>query len=448
MTFRLTLIVVACALCAAGPVRAQERPAPDDAIRALIAAVEQTLLSGNAAAYLALHTESANRDTVRDFASTEVMPGATRAVVQERDRLPLAGTLPGNGYQMMIDVLVEFGGRARVATWRLDIKRIGDPGSAREWAIVEEERLSSVESLYRLGLNAGKQFTARDLKISAEDIDVTLAEGSVFVGEIDQGTTALVLLGSGTFNFHPAPDTEKGQVRIFCGSEAVESKFESAYLRMNPGDFEAIIQQSKLTPAAIDPRDLRRAQDIFRDESQKSFVIDLGDLSRDPWSLLPGPGDFVAEIRTRRYDTLTYAKAGNEAEDISFFDRKRHRNISLYASKQKLQTRGRFYNEDDLVDYDILDYDVDVSASPDRLWIDGRARLRLKVRAYAIGTLTLKLADTLTVQSIVSYELGRLFAVRVKNQNTVVVNLPTTLTRDAQLTLTVTYSGRLAADSR
>jgi len=424
-------------------VRAQERPAPDDAIRALIAAVEQTLRSGNAAAYLALHTESANRDTVRDFASTEVMPGATRAVVQERDRLPLAGTLPGNGYQMMIDVLVEFGGRARVATWRLDIKRIGDPGSAREWAIVEEERLSSVESLYRLGLNAGKQFTARDLKISAEDIDVTLAEGSVFVGEIDQGTTALVLLGSGTFNFHPAPDTEKGQVRIFCGSEAVESKFESAYLRMNPGDFEAIIQQSKLTPAAIDPRDLRRAQDIFRDESQKSFVIDLGDLSRDPWSLLPGPGDFVAEIRTRRYDTLTYAKAGNEAEDISFFDRKRHRNISLYASKQKLQTRGRFYNEDDLVDYDILDYDVDVSASPDRLWIDGRARLRLKVRAYAIGTLTLKLADTLTVQSIVSYELGRLFAVRVKNQNTVVVNLPTTLTRDAQLTLTVTYSGRL-----
>ena len=51
-------------------------------------------------------------------------------------------------------------------------------------------------------------------------------------------------------------------------------------------------------------------------------------------------------------------------------------------SKQKLATRGRFYNEDDLVDYDVLDYDIDVAASPDRQWIDGRATLRIKVRSY------------------------------------------------------------------
>ena len=39
------------------------------------------------------------------------------------------------------------------------------------------------------------------------------------------------------------------------------------------------------------------------------------------------------------------------------FDRKRRRNISIYASAAKLETRGRFYSEDDLVDYDVMAYD-------------------------------------------------------------------------------------------
>src|SRR5262249_21187897 len=120
-----------------------------------------------------------------------------------------------------------------------------------------------------------------------------------------------------------------------------------------------------------------------------------------------------------------------------------HHNIALYASKQKLATRGRFYNEDDLVDYDVLHYDIDVAASPDRLWIDGKATLRIKVRSYVLGTLSLRLADPLVVQSIASYEYGRLFGIRVNTQTTIVVTLPTALTRDAELTVTIAYAGRL-----
>src|SRR5207302_6213130 len=175
--------------------------------------------------------------------------------------------------------------------------------------------------------------------------------------------------------------------------------------------------------------------------------IDLGDLSRDAWSLLPGAGDFLAELHTRKYDTLTYAKSSSEAEDITLFDRKRHHNISIYASQQKLATRGRFYNEDDLVDYDVLDYDVDAAITPERQWIDGRVRMHLKVRAPVLGTLSIRLADSLTVQSIVSYEHGRLFGIRVKNQNLIVVNLPAALNRGAEVRLTIAYAGRLVPQS-
>ena len=65
------------------------------------------------------------------------------------------------------------------------------------------------------------------------------------------------------------------------------------------------------------------------------------------------------------------------------------------------------------------------------------------MRSYVLGALTFRLADSLVVQSIVSYQYGRLFGIRVKNQNTLVVNLPTPLTRDNELSLTITYAGRL-----
>ena len=71
-------------------------------------------------------------------------------------------------------------------------------------------------------------------------------------------------------------------------------------------------------------------------------------MSRDIWSILPQPGDMVAEVRTRRFRTLTYARAQSEAEDVTFFSRERKRNIAIYASPQKLASRGEFYNEDDL----------------------------------------------------------------------------------------------------
>ena len=438
MKLRAALALLALVLSGAAP-RAQDA----DGVRLLLARLERLAQAGDGVAYMSELGATANRDRARDFIGAELLPGANRAVIQERDRQPLAGTLPGNGYQLIVDVFAEFGSRARAATWRLDVRRTGQPGSDREWTIADEERLSSVENLYHVALNPEKAFTARNLRIAAEDLDITLPEGSVYAGDVDAGVTALVLLGRGSINFHPPSTTERGQVKIFCGSEALDAAFDAAFIRLNPFDYDSVIASAALQAKRADPRELRRAQDVFREESQKSFVIDLGDLSREAWSLLPGQGDLVAEVRTRKHGTLTYAKSGAEAEDITLFDRKHHHNISLYPSREKLARRGPFYNEDELVDYDVLHYDIDVAASPDRSWIDGKTTLRLKVRSYVLGTLTLRLADSLVVQSIVSYEYGRLFGIRVKNQNTLVVNLPTAVTRDSELTITIVYAGRL-----
>ena len=168
---------------------------------------------------------------------------------------------------------------------------------------------------------------------------------------------------------------------------------------------------------------------MFNDYVGRTLQIDLSDISRDRWSLNPSYGDIIAELRTRKFGTLTYARSGSDAEDITVFDRRRRRNISIYASAAKLAQRGRFYSEDDRADYDVLSYDIDAEFTPDRGTIEGTARVRLKMRADGVSSLTFRMAESLTVRGVYSPEFGRLLHLRVVGQNSLIVNLPAQLVR-------------------
>ena len=251
-------------------------------------------------------------------------------MIRERGRDHLTGAARGAGYRLVVDAFVESGDRARVATWRLDLKKNGDG----EWGIAGLKRLSGVDNVYRLSINSTRQFKASHFKLRSEDFDLTLTEGSVFTIDTDQGVTGFILLGRGDLRFSPTPDTEKGQIRIFTGSDTLESRFDAAYVRVGAVDMHADVAQ--LVERPIDPRELRRAEQLFREESVKTFGLALGDLSSDSWSLLPAAGDFLAEVRTRRFDTLTYSRARSESEDVSLFERRHQRKIAAYASVEKV----------------------------------------------------------------------------------------------------------------
>ncbi len=430
----------------ATPVAAAQ-PEPPDGVTTLLEQVQQALASGQADAFLALVSPLADPARAQQFAAESFTSGVTRAVLRERDRSPLPGTLPGDGYRLMVEAFVETGPRARIVTWRLDVRRprVVNTSTAGpdQWRVVGMDRLTTVEGLYRLALTATRQLAARNLVVRSEDFELRLPDGSVFVAEVESGVTAMVLLGAGEMVFRPAPATEKGQVRIFAGSDVLTARFDAVLVRINPHEFDLRVSPGSLQDRPVDARDLRRAQQVFGEEVGKSFALDLGDLSADIWSMLPAAADFLAEVRTRRFDTLTYARASNQPEDISLFDRAKRRNIALYTSAQRFAARGRWYDEDDLADYDVLDYDMDVRFAPDKSWIDGTVRLKVRVRSYAMATMTLKLADSLAVSSVASVELGRLLHFRVKYQDSFVVNFPSPLPRGAELTLTVAYAGAL-----
>jgi hypothetical protein len=438
----LLVLVSTPAFADQGPARQFDEE--DLSILSFLEAIENAISTSDREKWLALLSDRADRDQAIEFFDAMVPQSVTRAVVKERDRSALMGTLPGEGYRLITEVFIETGPRGRIATWHLDIRRPrGENLASQPWRIVSQDRLASIEGLHRLSLRAEKQYAARDLVVSSVDFKLRLPAGDVFVAETPEGVTGMVLLGDGVMSFTPSPKEERGQLRLFAGTEALDSPFTGAFIRLNPFEFEQRLANGMLDPVAVDTRSFRRAQGVFDDEVGNSFSLDLSDLSREAWSLLPQPGDFVAEVRTRRFDEITFARSSGQSEDVTLFQRNRKKNISSYASEQKAGSLGRFYNEDDQVEYDVLDYQVNTTFAPDREWIDGQTRVRIRVKSHALGVLTLRLAETLTVNSVTSEELGRLMFLRVRNQNSVVVNLPSTLARDYVLTMTVVYSGRL-----
>lgn len=411
--------------------------------------------------FLSLLGPDANVDAARQFAGTTIPDGVTRAVV--RPQFLVARESDGvEGYDLSVEVFTESGALARLDTWVLGVTRAldVDTGSSTTagWLVTSHRSLGGLDSLHHLELDPEKQFSASNLVIAGEDMTLRMSAGSVFVANISTGTTALVLVGDGTITFEPEPEAEQGQVRIFAGQETLETEFSQAFVRVNPEDFASRVSTRALTEVPVNRRDLNDAREIFEELASLSYLVDLSDLSNRAWWLNPGVGDFVAEIVTRRFGTLSYVQAQNSAEDVTLFQRGPNaRIISLYSSARKRAVQGRYFDDQDGVAYDVLDYDIVASLEPRgttqealraraRLrgcWIDGTTRVAIRVTRVNITTVTLRLADALSVAAVSSRELGPLPFFRMSGQNNLIISLPRPVSLGTEFSLTVTYSGLL-----
>jgi hypothetical protein len=448
---RRLAVLLACAVACggfAGPHAASAQTPPagqpqaPDGIEQLLDRLEALLQAGRADEFRSLVSTSDAAEDVQQFAAGLFGAGTRRALVAERDRAPLVGALPGDGYRVVAELFLDLAERARIVTVLLDVRRPSG-GGPDSWRITAGQTATTIEGLFRLRVSRAQQFIARNLTITAEDLRLTLVDGSVFPVESEAGVTGLILFGNGLMRFTPGPETERGQMRIFADAETLSAPFETAFVRLNPADYRERVSLASLTPAAVNPRDLRRAQELFARDGPRSFSLDLRELSSDVWYLLPPPGDFLADVRTRRHGTLTYSRMATQSEDITLFDRDRRRTIALYPSAQRRALRGLSFNEDEQRDYDVLDYDIAANIQPQTEWIEGQARMRLRMRNAGSASLTLRLANELAVRGVVSPEYGRLLHLRVREQNSIIVNFPVELPRDTDVTLLVSYAGRI-----
>jgi hypothetical protein len=429
MNLRLALALL---LVSAPP----QAPTQEDSAAGLTTKIEAAATAVDRAAIMDLGAPDGDAESLGQFATSLTWPPVSRVTIKERDRT----ARDDGGLAVLWEVFAERGIEGRVGTWLVELSRASP---AADWRIKAIARLSSASGLFRLSLDTTRQFEVKGLAVRAPDLTIDLPSGQLFFSATPGGPTGVVLIGRGRMRFSPPDAAERTQLRIFAGHETLESDFDAAFIRIRPSDFESVFKATSLTPRVVDRGAMRRASDVFDEYVGRTLQVDLADLSRERWSLVPQSGDLIAEVRTRRHGSLTYARSRNEAEDIALFERRRRRNISVYASAEKMAERGRSYSDEDLVDYDILTYDIETDIDPRRLWIDGHARIKLRIRSPSVSTLSLKLADSLVVRGVHAPGLGRLLHLRSVGQNSVIVNLPVTIVAGTEMWLEIRYGGRL-----
>ena len=139
--------------------------------------------------------------------------------------------------------------------------------------------------------------------------------------------------------FIAAPGAEKGQIRLFAGEDALR---DAVRRRLPPPQFRrlrrAIFERRGSSRSAWTRTCCARAREVFNEESQ---VVHPRPRRSQPraWSLLPPFGDLLAELRTRPFDTLTYARRATRRRTsrCSIASGTQHR---VYPSQDKLATRG------------------------------------------------------------------------------------------------------------
>jgi hypothetical protein len=86
----------------------------DLGVATLLERIETAVATSDRARWMATLSSNADRPEAREFFDATIPQGLTRAVLRERDRQPLLGTLPGDGYRLVVEVFIETGARGRL----------------------------------------------------------------------------------------------------------------------------------------------------------------------------------------------------------------------------------------------------------------------------------------------------------------------------------------------
>src|SRR5437763_14133361 len=218
---------VASALSAFVPQRSQ---GAEDGASRLILAIEYAIRTGDDAALRALARPDANRGRLSEFALSMTLTKVAQLTVKERDRAPL----PDGGQRLLLEILTVAGDEGRVWTWRVDALP-GRPGEP--WMIADLERLTVITGLFRVSLDAATEWDVHNAVVTAPDLTLTIVSGYAFAARVPDGPTAIVFVGHGRAEFSPAPEAERGQVRIFAGAEVLRAAFDTLFVRLTPGEF-------------------------------------------------------------------------------------------------------------------------------------------------------------------------------------------------------------------
>ncbi len=414
------VLVLAALLRSATPAAAADDPG------VLLNALDAAWRSRDVAAYLALwdFDSEESREEEAAFARDAFLSPEIQVGIQSPTLPPNADKARFNAQMVFVDGLT-----ARVEMFSMGLKR-----GSRGWALTERTESGRIDGLVHLALDPSG-FRADGLRLRLEDFDLDMNRGTLFTSARELGPTAMVFVGDGVVHVRPRPETEREQLRQFCGRPEMDQKVKAAYIRINPRDLDTVLIPARLEPDPEAPRRLGAAERFFRDHAAKSFVLD-GLLPGSPWWVVPSRGDALVNFDAGKKGGLTFAISSSLPEAISFFDKSRRIQICLYP-----KAGGTLrYSEDDGKDADTIHHDLRVRFDPREGVLRGADTLQLRLLTES-STLRLRLDDALAVESVTSKEAGSHLFFRVRGQDSLMISLGPLAGAGKVVSLTVRFGG-------
>lgn len=416
----LAALLVACSFGVSAENQAEPDPVAD-----LLLGLEHALQTGELDLFVADTAPTASPGQVAWLSGIVRAGAVTSATVRARSHAATA---------VLAEVFVAYGNRAFIANWLVEF----GPGAAADrlgWRSIVE--LSRFDNLVRLTLDESRPLAVTDLVVSGPDFTATVPSGIAFMADVSGGTTGMVVQGRTTIRFTPPDRAEQGQLRIYSGEPQLVDHADDLFVRLPPGDFNQRVSWRTLERMPVELKAVEHAREVFESRSGLSYHFDFGDLTGARWSLSPADGGMLVDFRSDRHGWLTYSRSPEFPEDVSLFHRGDRRQISLYTQADRTdEPQGRN------VAADIRHSSLDLAFDPARQWLSGRASLSVVVRQPA-ASLSLRLAEPLTVSSVSSPGFGPLLPLRPAGYDTLIIGLPADVPVGEVVTVDVQYHGRL-----
>ncbi len=342
---------------------------------------------------------------------------------------PRVKPLPGGRLQVSAQVFSVREPRGRLEHARYELERRDG-----RWVVVRHDIAGRLDGLVHLSLGSDA-WEAKGRKLTLEDFELTMDEGTLFSSPQAVGPTVLVFVGEGTLRFRPRPEAEREQLRQWGGERELTTKVKSAFVRLHPADLHRVLGGGLVAQREpVSGKARKEAEELYQEHVNRTLLLDAN-LPRSPWWLLPGVGDAVVALETAR-GALTYTVIAGEPEGVSLVDREHKRQVCLYPARG--QTTA--YDEDARRAYDVVHHDLKVRFDPERLFLSGEDTMTLRLAAPS-SAVRLHLDDAFRVTSI-SSDAGEHLFFRVRDQNSVMVSLGSLGTGVGDVALTVRWEGR------
>ena len=143
------LLMLACVCGWAASASAQTAPDP---VTTLLLRFEQALNKSDKAELASMFSPDVPPSKIEVYTNSLFMPGAVKTTLRLRDRAPLEGAPPGDGYSLVVEFFIETPGRGRILTAGMDMRRPPE-GDLASWRFVSAETLTFVEGLYKLRID-------------------------------------------------------------------------------------------------------------------------------------------------------------------------------------------------------------------------------------------------------------------------------------------------------